>query len=365
MTKTKLDHQDLLELQPAHALWRLYAPEKAPYRFRAKTRAEAETWQTDTRAALVETLGFDGARQRDALPTAPLNPRQLEAVDKGDYVREKWLLRTSAHTVMPVYILVPMRGTVPYPVVIAFHGHGYGVKDIVGLWEDGVERDTPDGYHKDFAVALCRRGFVVAAPEISCFGERQTDFSYLNTVIGQEAPSTCDHTAKLAFHLGGSAAGLRVHDARKLIDYLETRPDVDANRLGAMGISGGGMHTFFSTCTDPRIKACVISGYYSTFKDSILAMHHCTCNFVPGLWQFGEMYDLVGLIAPRPLLVEAGTRDPIFPIAAVQQSVAKAREVYKVFSAEGQVETDYFEGRHQISGRRAYDFLWEKLSSAD
>ncbi len=365
MTKTKLDPQELLELQPAHALWRLYAPEKAPYRYRAKNRAEAEVWQQTTRAALSETLGFANASQRDPFPSAPLNPRKLESVDKGDYVREKWLLRTSAHTLMPVYILIPKQGTAPHPVVVAFHGHGYGVKDIVGLWEDGAERDTPDGYHKDFAVALCRRGFVVAAPEISCFGERQTDFSYLNTVIGQEAPSTCDHTAKLAFHLGGSAAGLRVHDARKLIDYLETRSDVDANRLGAMGISGGGMHTFFSTCTDTRIKACVISGYYSTFKDSILAMHHCTCNFVPGLWQFGEMYDLVGLIAPRPLLVEAGTRDPIFPIAAVQESVAKAREVYGVFGAAEQVETDYFEGRHQISGRRAYNFLWEKLSSAD
>jgi hypothetical protein len=129
-----------------------------------------------------------------------------------------------------------------------------------------------------------------------------------------------------------------------------------------MGISGGGMHTFFSTALDERIKACVISGYYSTFKDSILAMHHCACNFVPGLAQFGEMYDIVGLIAPRPLLVEAGTYDPIFPLEAVQRSVDMARsQVYAVWEAAAQVETDIFEGRHQISGRRAYDFLWEKL----
>jgi dienelactone hydrolase len=118
--------------------------------------------------------------------------------------------------------------------------------------------------------------------------------------------------------------GLRVHDALRLVDYLELRADADIASLGAMGISGGGMHTFFSTCLDPRIKASVISGYYSTFKDSILAMHHCACNFVPGLGRFGEMYDLVGLIAPRPLLIEAGTRDPIFPIEAVCRSVDRA-----------------------------------------
>ena len=88
-------------------------------------------------------------------------------------------------------------------------------------------------------------------------------------------------------------------------------------------------------------------------------------NFVPGLHRFGEMYDLVGLIAPRPMLVEAGTHDAIFPIEAVQRSVEKAREVYEVFGARDQVETDYFVGRHQISGKRAYDFLWEKVASGD
>jgi dienelactone hydrolase len=295
-------------------------------------------------------------------PAVPLAPRQIEVVDKGDYIREKVLLHTAPETVMPVYLLLPKEADAPRPVVIALHGHGYGVKDIVGLWEDGEERNTPDGYHKDFAVALCRRGFAVAAPEISCFGERQTDFSYLNTTLGQGVPTTCTHTAMLAFHLGGSAVGLRVRDGKRLVDYLQTRSDVDAGRLGAMGISGGGLHTFFSTCLDPRIQACVISGYYSTFRDSVLAMSHCACNFVPGLGRFGEMYDLVGLIAPRPLLVEAGTRDPIFPIEAVKRSVDRAREVYGVWGAEKEIETDYFEGRHQISGRRAYDFLWEKIA---
>jgi len=357
MSTKILDPKAHTALQPAYGLWQLYEPQKAPYRFQANTRQEAESWQKATRQALTDTLGFQ------FLPGASLDPQKIEEVDRGDYVREKLLLQTWQGALMPVYLLIPKAAPRPLPVVIAFHGHGYGVKDIVGLWEDGQERDVPDGYHKDFAVALCRKGFVVAAPEISCFGERQTDFSYLNTKIGAEVPTTCDHTARLAFHLGGSVVALRAHDGMRLVDYLETRPDFDTRRLGAMGISGGGMHTFFSTCLDERIKACVISGYYSTFKDSILAMHHCACNFVPGLWKFGEMYDLVGLIAPRPLLVEAGTYDPIFPIEAVRRSLDIARNsVYSVFNSQDQVETDYFEGRHQISGRRAYDFLMQKLS---
>jgi dienelactone hydrolase len=354
MTSKVLNNKELVELQPAYGLWKQYRPPQAPRRFRASTLQEAQRWQLETRAALADTVGFQNQ------PPVDLEPRWIEQVDKGDYLREKWLLRVSQNAWMPLYLLLPKAPAAkPLPVVVAFHGHGYGVKDIVGLWEDGAERDIPDGYHKDFGVALCRRGFAVAAPEIACFGERQTDFSCLQT--GQSAPTTCTHTAMLSFHLGGSVVGLRAFEGKRLVDYLSTRPELDMTRLGAMGISGGGMHTFFSTCLDPRIKACVISGYYSTFQDSILAMHHCACNFVPGLWQFGEMYDLVGLIAPRPMLIEAGDHDPIFPIQAVQRSVKIARNVYDLFGVKQNVETDYFVGRHQISGQRAYDFLWEKL----
>ncbi len=352
----KLTAKERRDMQPATGLWSLYRPGEATYAFRAKTRASALRWQKRVRPALARRIGLN------VMPVAPLQSRLVEEVDKRDYVRQKLLLRTGPDCVMPVYTLLPKDATRPLPVVLALHGHGYGVKDIVGLWEDGRERDTPDGYHKDFGVALCRAGFAVAAPEISCFGERETDFSHLNTTIGQEAPTTCMHAAMLAFHFGISVAGLRVHDAMRLVDYLETREDVDVGRLGAMGISGGGMHTLFSTCLDERIRACVISGYFSSFRDSILAMHHCACNVVPGLAEFGEMSDLAGLIAPRPVLVEAGSYDPIFPIKAVRSGVAKARDVYEVFGARERVTTDYFEGRHQISGRKAYDFLKQALA---
>ena len=356
MGTRRLDNKQMQELQPAYGLWQSYQPENARYRFAAHNLAAAQAWQEETGAALAQTIGFR------TLPAADLAPETLETVDRGEYVREKILLRTSPYSAMPVYLLLPKHGRQPFPVVLAFHGHSYGAKDLVGLWEDGAERTTPDGYHQDFAVALCQHGFAVAAPEISCFGERQTDFSYLNTLIGQEVPTTCAHTAMLAFHLGGSVAGLRVHDGKRLVDYLTTRSEVDVTRLGAMGISGGGMHVFFSACLDARIKACVVSGYFCLFRESIFAMHHCACNFVPGLHQFGEIYDLAGLIAPRPLLVEAGSHDPIFPLTGVQKAVERTKAVYGVFAAQDRLETDYFEGRHRINGKRAYDFLREHLA---
>jgi dienelactone hydrolase len=343
--------------EPATALRLALDGTSAPHAFRANSKEAARAWQAATREALGTAVGFLDS------PRVEAEPERVELVDKGDYTREKVVIRTAPHTSMPVYLLRPANVEPPYPVVVAFHGHGYGVKDIVGLWEDGSERDTPDGYHRDFGIALCRQGFAVAAPEISCFGERRTDFGYLDSDLGSPVPTTCENTAALATHLGGSVAGLRARDGLRLVDYLETLDDLDTDRMGAMGISGGGMHTLFSTCLDTRFRAAVISGYFSTFRDSILAMHHCPCNFVHGLGSFGEMADLAGLIAPRPLFVEAGDHDPIFPLDAVRRGLEGARRVYHVFGAEAKVEDGIFEGRHRIDGEAAYAFLRRQLGA--
>jgi len=347
-----------LELQPASVLWNMYKPENAPFRFKAKTESEARQWQKKTRAALSKVLGCD------LICPAALKADLLDTVDKGDYSRIKLLLRTTNHSLMPVYMLVPKGLKVPAKTILAFHGHGYGVKDIIGMWEDGTERSEPDGPHKDFAIELCKRGMIVVAPEIACFGERQTDFSYIDKSIGQPEPlwpATCTHSANLANHLGISILGFRIFEMRRLLDYLQSRKECDPNRIGVMGISGGGMLAFFLTAIELRIKACVISGYFSTFKDSILSLGHCPCNFVAGLGQFGEMCDLAGLIAPRPMLIEAGSRDPIFPIQSVKQSFIRSKKIYSIWKSSN-LEKDFFDGRHQISGVKSYSFILNRLA---
>jgi hypothetical protein len=163
--------------------------------------------------------------------------------------------------------------------------------------------------------------------------------------------------------LGGSVVGIRVWDAMRAVDYLETLKDADTSRLGAMGISGGGMHTFFSTALDKRIKACVISGYFSQWRQSILSLDHCTCNFVPGLLKLGELSDLAGLIAPRPCLVENADHDQFFPLAGVKKAIAESRKAWQAFGKPELLETDIFEGRHTVHGVKAYEFLTKHLTA--
>ena len=86
--------------------------------------------------------------------------------------------------------------------------------------------------------------------------------------------------------LGLNIPGLRVWDG--LRGRRLPVPQADVSRLGVMGISGGGMHAFFSACIDRRIKAAVISGYFCDWRNGILAINHCTCNFVPGLLRWAN-----------------------------------------------------------------------------
>jgi len=142
-----------------------------------------------------------------------------------------------------------------------------------------------------------------------------------------------------------------------MLDYLIERGDVDSERIGVMGISGGGLASSFFAAYEKRVKACVVSGFFCTFKDSIMSIHHCVDNFIPGIIKNGEMADLFGLIAPRPLLIEAGTKDDIFPIDGVKSSYARLEKLYEKLNVKNKIDIDIFDGDHQISGAKAYDFL--------
>src|SRR5690625_5766073 len=96
--------------------------------------------------------------------------------------------------------------------------------------------------------------------------------------------------------MGKTIAGLRIQECRQVIDYMQLLKEVDGQRIGCMGISGGGLVAAFTSALDDRIKATVISGYTSTFKGSIMDRRHCLDNYVPGILQYTVMPELIGLI---------------------------------------------------------------------
>lgn len=286
----------------------------------------------------------------------PLDVKVLSETQRDGYKRLKIEYTADENFRAPAYILVPDNVKNPNAAVIALTGHGYGVADIVGLAENGEEKPegSDPGYQKNFAIELVKRGFIVAAPELLGFGELMLAPNKRHL---QNSGSSCFMLSTQLLMYGRTMAGMRVWQAERMLDYLIGRSDVDPERIGVMGISGGGLASSFFTAYEKRIKACVVSGFLCTFKESIMSIYHCVDNFIPGLLKNGEMGELFGLIAPRPMLIESGIDDDIFPIDGVKHSYARLESLYDRLNAKDKIDIDIFKGEHQISGAKAYDFL--------
>lgn len=310
----------------------------------------AEDHQTEhTKQALQQCLGsyaeLKGAIRVELLHTALFNT----------FIREKVLLHIDGYLALPLYILTPLKVDGKLPAVLALHGHGYGNNEIVGLTETGQE-DHGETIHKHFAVKLVERGLKVFAPEIIGFGQRMLD---VDRDAGKR--SSC---YRLATHLllnGRTLAGLRIAEALRVVDFIETLDDVDSRRIGIMGFSGGGLLAAYAAVLDQRFKATVLCGFTSTFKESILDREHCIDNYIPGILQIGELPDIIGQIAPRRLFIESGIEDTVFPITGVKHAVEQLQQIYTAIGAQAALQVDFFHGVHEINGRQVYDWLKKSL----
>jgi dienelactone hydrolase len=320
-------------------------------RFQARTRGEAEEWQRTLRAKLTELVGgFPSVRQ-------PLRPATLETRTFPGYRREKIVFDSRDGVSVLAYVLLPTRAQAPAATVICIPGHGRGVDDIVGIDEQGRDRMDKPGYEHDFAIQVVEAGMAAVAIEPMGFGCRRDP---LNARQGL-SHKACEPAAGGALLLGETIIGWRAWDVMRTIDYIATRRELDAGRVGCMGISGGGTAALFSAALEPRIRAAMVSGYLNTFRDSIGSLAHCVDNYVPGILNWAEMHDVAGLIAPRHLFVESGERDNIFPIAASRESVAHVREVYRLFQAEDRVDHEVFPADHSFWGKRGIPFMAKHL----
>lgn len=325
----------------------------APLRmtFRASTAKQAELWQKKLRAKVVELIGGFPARRE------PLQPVTLEVREFPAYRREKVVFQSRAGLHVLAYLLTPVKGKAPHATMVCVPGHGRGVDDIVGIDDKGRDRTNKDGYQHDFAIQTVERGMAAVAIEPIAFGCRR-DERTRKRGLGNSA---CQPVAGAALLLGQTMIGWRVFDVMRTIDWIETRPELDAKRVGCMGISGGGTVTTFSAALEPRIRAALISGYLNTFRDSVFSLAHCIDNYVPGILNWAEMYDVAGLIAPRPLFAESGERDDIFPIEASRSSFARVKKVYEAFGAAERVELETFDAPHLFHGVKGIPFLAKHL----
>ena len=322
--------------------------------FSASNKEEYDLWASELRAALRSVTGIG------TMVTAPLQPRLIGVTDMGTYERQEVAIQTEPGVIMTMYVLVPKEINSPCASVIAPHGHGSGGKLApAGRRDLFALIDTIDEHNYDYGVQLVNEGFVVFCPDARGFGQRRE-------AAHQNRPEeflhgSCRVLNNMAIPLGQTVTGMWVWDLMRLIDYIEEyRDECDPERIGCAGLSGGGLQTLWLTALDSRIKCSVISGYFYGYRDALLKLNtNCSCNYVPNLWKLADMGDIAALIAPRPILVETGNRDPLNGergVVNTTEQVDIARKAYELFDAEDRLFHHIFEGEHQWDGSEA--ILW-------
>jgi hypothetical protein len=206
-------------------------------------------------------------------------------------------------------------------------------------------------------VQCVEHGYATFAIEQLAFGARRDEAARR----AGPTENSCRPAACAALLFGQTMAGWRTWDGMRAIDYVSTRPEIDARRVATLGASGGGTISLFTAALDARVKAAVVSAYFNTFRDSIVSISHCPDNYVPGLLQAMEMPDLAGLVAPRRLFVESGSQDRIFPIQGFRTAVAKAERIFAAFGVPAHFGHEIHDGAHEFRGTRAFEFLRQVL----
>ncbi len=299
------------------------------YAFRAESKKIFNAWQRTFRPYLHKLLGIDKIARR---PRCDLTPHKLGEVAKETYVREEWTIQSEPGVNIPFFLLRPqevegsVNPTEPRPLVLTPHGHGKaGKRTYVGLWETEEERHSIVDGERDIALQAVKEGYVAIAPDMRGFANlrRQEE-------IETDQTSSCRTLQLHALLFGRTLIGERVWDIGRLIDYAMTREEIDPERIIITGNSGGGTVSLFAAACDERISIAIPASYFCTFEHSIGSIHHCACNYVPGIMAAAEMYDVAGLIAPRPFLAVTGRHDPIFPYEGVKIAFAHLKHIYEV-----------------------------------
>lgn len=323
---------------------RIYDTHPSPFENSADEAACAEVRQKVRDVLAIENI---------PLKTAELKPEILKTEKRKNYSVSTMNVEICEGLKMLCYVLEP-EGKAKSGIV-AFCGHGYGCRQIIRQSKNGKYRilNFLDNYQKNFAEALAEDGHLVIVPEPIGFGEAKLKKDFIKPFYS----SSCDTLSHHSLLYGFSVASMRVYQVQICVDILEKK--YNADEIGIMGISGGGLVALYSSCVDDRISKTCVCGYINTFKTSVLRMWHCPDNYIPGLMKIGDMYDFASALAPKKLMMEFGTEDKLFPIEGSRLAKERIESVYNTMGCPKNFYGIEFKGKHEVYLPSALKFFGE------
>ena len=261
------------------------------------TLAAWEKERRQVRAQLWELLG--------KLPPRPKRPKveTLSQEDRGDYVVEKFRFDNGAGATVPGYLLRPKDLPGKAPAILYCHWHG-GEYDI-GKEELFQAKHTPEPP----GPALAKRGFVVLGIDAYCFGERNGHGPGGPAEKGGAGEMSA---SKFNLWVGRTLWGMMLRDDLMALDYLASRPEVDARRIGVIGMSMGATRSWWLMALDERIQTGVAVACLTRYQNLVehqMLQAHGIYYFVPNLLNHFDTEAVVALLAPRPALFMNGDQD--------------------------------------------------------
>ena len=314
----------------------------------------------DFREKLLQCLGGPWPQLQDP---ADLKPRrEAQPLRKDGYTLEHVSFAAAGDPVLPddripAYVLVPDGASAknPAPAVAVWHEHN-------GAWHLGKTEPAGLGglrmHHT--GVALAKLGYVVICPDSLTFGQRQDP-------TGKLKGGNYERFEFLRYTVAGKCLAWKdVLDMKRAVDYLVTRPEVRADRIGCYGHSMGSTHAWLVGPWEERIRCvagnCCLPTYRAIHRDHML---HCFPNFIPGLLQYGDTPDVAALIAPRALHLNFGETDDGSPIDEVRRGVKVIGDAYAAIHAEDKfsyfIEAKTGHVLSEAMWARAKDFLARHL----
>ena len=336
---------------------------------------DLKKWQERARAKVIEHLFY-------APPRVAPQPEVIRRVDRDDHVQEDFTFQTAPDVRIPATLLIPKGAKLPAPGIVVFHDHGgmylWGREKVVeGEDEHPVLRDFKQQLYggKSIATELVRRGNVVITIDMFYWGQRRLlldddPASYrdprsmtkeevvaFNRRSGQSEPLV----ARSLFTAGVTWPGVALWDDLRTVDYLASRPEVDARRLGCVGLSVGGYRSFVLAALDPRLRVAVDIGWMTSFGSQIERHVVNTIGFsfhIIGLYRYLDLPDLAALIAPRSLFVISGSQDRLFPPKGVEAAFAKINQCFRKAGVPERQQCRLYDAPHLFNLQMQAD-AWE------
>ena len=281
---------------------------------------EFETWSKEAKEKLTELLGlpFEACLDEFAL---------LGEEDKGYYRQISFEFQSEEGYFVPAELLIPTEKEGKVPIAICLQGHSTGRHISLGVAKYETDYTVLEG--RDFAIQAVKEGYASVVIDQRYMGNAGSSPN------GHPGCSVYNY-ALPSLLLGRTAIGERVWDVMRLIDILEKYflEYLDFEKTICVGNSGGGTATFYAACLDERISLAIPSCAVCTFEASIVELHHCCCNYVPGIRKYFNMGDMGCMIAPRKLIVVCGIKDEIFPLHGVEESFSIIERAYKAQGSE-------------------------------